>query len=1072
VSDAPQIRNVFIRRPIFSGVISIVIVLLGLFSLTRLPVESYPSLTPPEIQVQAVYPGATAQDVAAAVAAPIEQQLSGLEGLLYFKSSNSSDGVMNLSAYFDVSRNPDLAAVDVQNQIALAEPQLPQEVVRNGITVRKRQTAFLVVLALTSDDPRYDAEYLSNYAKIYIDDELKRLPGVGDASTFGQLEFSMLLSLDPDRMAQLGLTVSDVADAVREQNTTNPAGRIGREPAPPGTQLTIPVITTGRLQDAADFERIIVRGRPDGSLVRISDIGEARLGARNYDLAGRFDGTPTALTPVFLRPGANALQVKQAVVARMGELAKSFPAGVRWSIAFDTTPYVTASIHEVVKTLFEALLLVTLVVFVFLQSWRATLIPVLAVPVSVIGAFFGMQVLGFSVNLLTLFGLVLAIGIVVDDAIVVIENVERIMAQERVPPAVAADRAMRQVSRALIAIVLVLCSVFVPVAFLGGITGLMYKQFAITIAVSVVLSGIVALTLTPALCAVLLRPVPEGEPGATQGGVVGRLFSGFFSRFNRWFRAVTERYLGAAGRVIDRPRTFFAAFGVVVALLVVLVRSVPTGFLPTEDKGYFGMLIELPDNASRQRTEAVVRQVEGFLKQQPAINHVVSLVGLNFIQSANQTNAAIMFVMLKPWEERSAQKDQLPAVLGAVNGYLFQLKETRGFAFNLPEIIGLGTTAGLEMNLQDRGVNDVTRFAGLTGAFAGDANALPDVQGVYPTIRVNTPQLFVQVDREKVKALGLSLTDLFQTLQASLSTLYINDFNRYGKTYRVQAEAQPQFRQTPEDVGRLYVRGPNQQMVPVSALTRTEFRAGPSVITRFNGFTSALVVGSPAPGRSSGQMLAAVERLAQDKYAAQGVGYAFSGQSYQERVSGGQGGLVFGLGLVMVFLVLAAQYESWSIPFAVLLGVPFGTLGALLGVWLRGMPNDVYVQIGLIVVVGLAAKNAILIVEFANELRAQGRSIRDAALEAGRERLRPILMTSFAFILGVLPLLTSSGAGAASRHSIGTGVFFGMLVATTIGVFFIPMFFASIRSVSERGLVRGRATAGVRQATPVAVEGD
>ena len=1072
MSDAPQIRNVFIRRPIFSGVISIVIVLLGLFSLTRLPVESYPSLTPPEIQVQAVYPGATAQDVAAAVAAPIEQQLSGLEGLLYFKSSNSSDGVMNLSAYFDVSRNPDLAAVDVQNQIALAEPQLPQEVVRNGITVRKRQTAFLVVLALTSDDPRYDAEYLSNYAKIYIDDELKRLPGVGDASTFGQLEFSMLLSLDPDRMAQLGLTVSDVADAVREQNTTNPAGRIGREPAPPGTQLTIPVITTGRLQDAADFERIIVRGRPDGSLVRISDIGEARLGARNYDLAGRFDGTPTALTPVFLRPGANALQVKQAVVARMGELAKSFPAGVRWSIAFDTTPYVTASIHEVVKTLFEALLLVTLVVFVFLQSWRATLIPVLAVPVSVIGAFFGMQVLGFSVNLLTLFGLVLAIGIVVDDAIVVIENVERIMAQERVPPAVAADRAMRQVSRALIAIVLVLCSVFVPVAFLGGITGLMYKQFAITIAVSVVLSGIVALTLTPALCAVLLRPVPEGEPGATQGGVVGRLFSGFFSRFNRWFRAVTERYLGAAGRVIDRPRTFFAAFGVVVALLVVLVRSVPTGFLPTEDKGYFGMLIELPDNASRQRTEAVVRQVEGFLKQQPAINHVVSLVGLNFIQSANQTNAAIMFVMLKPWEERSAQKDQLPAVLGAVNGHLFQLKETRGFAFNLPEIIGLGTTAGLEMNLQDRGVNDVTRFAGLTGAFAGDANALPDVRGVYPTIRVNTPQLFVQVDREKVKALGLSLTDLFQTLQASLSTLYINDFNRYGKTYRVQAEAQPQFRQTPEDVGRLYVRGPNQQMVPVSALTRTEFRAGPSVITRFNGFTSALVVGSPAPGRSSGQMLAAVERLAQDKYAAQGVGYAFSGQSYQERVSGGQGGLVFGLGLVMVFLVLAAQYESWSIPFAVLLGVPFGTLGALLGVWLRGMPNDVYVQIGLIVVVGLAAKNAILIVEFANELRAQGRSIRDAALEAGRERLRPILMTSFAFILGVLPLLTSSGAGAASRHSIGTGVFFGMLVATTIGVFFIPMFFASIRSVSERGLVRGRATAGVRQATPVTVEGD
>ena len=1065
MSDAPQIRNLFIRRPVFSAVISIVIVLLGLFSLSRLAVESYPPLTPPEIQVQAVYPGATAQDVADAVAAPIEQQLSGMEGLLYFKSANSSDGVMNLSVFFDVSRNPDLAAVDVQNQIARAQPQLPQEVVRNGITVQKRQTAFLVVLALSSDDPRYDTEYLNNYAKIYIDDELKRLPGVGDASTFGQLDFSMLLSLDPDRMAQLGLTVSDVAAAVQEQNATNPAGRIGREPAPRGTQLTIPVITSGRLKDPSDFERIIVRGRPDGSLVHLADIGEAHLGSRNYDLAGRFDGTPTALTPVFLRPGANALEVKREVVARMTELAKSFPQGVRWTIAFDTTPYVTESIKEVVKTLFEAMLLVTLVVFVFLQSWRATLIPVLAVPVSVIGAFFGMQVLGFSINLLTLFGLVLAIGIVVDDAIVVIENVERIMAQDRVSPAVAADRAMRQVSRALISIVLVLCSVFIPVAFLGGITGLMYKQFAITIAVSVVLSGIVALTLTPALCAVLLKPT---DPGRKSGAMLSPLFD----RFNRGFRAVTERYLGAAGRVIDRPRTFFAAFAVAVALLFVLVRSVPTGFIPSEDKGFFGMLIELPDNASRQRTEAVVKQVEAFLLKQPAINHVVALVGLNFIQNANQTNAAIMFVMLKPWHERTAARDQFPAVLGAVNGFLFQLQQTRGFAFNLPEIIGLGTTAGLELNLQDRGVNDVTRFAGLAGEFAADANALPQLRGVYPTIRVNTPQLFVQVDREKVKALGISLSELFQTLQASLSTLYINDFNRYGKTYRVQAEAQARFRQTPEDIGRLYVRGPNQQMVPVSALTRTEFRAGPSVITRFNGFTSALVVGAPAPGKSSGDMLDAVERLAQDKYATRGVGYAFSGQSYQERASGGQGSLVFALGLIMVFLVLAAQYESWSIPFAVLLGVPFGTLGALLGVWLRGMANDVYVQIGLIVVIGLAAKNAILIVEFANELRAQGRSIREAALEAGRERLRPILMTSFAFILGVAPLLTSSGAGAASRHSIGTGVFFGMLVATLVGVFFIPLFFAAIRTLSERGLFRRSADAAAPAAVPVAVEGD
>ena len=1065
MSDTPQIRNVFIRRPIFSGVISIVIVLLGLFSLRSLPVNSYPALTPPEIQVQAVYPGATAQDVAAAVAAPIEQQLSGLEGLLYFKSSNSSDGVMNLSVYFDISRNPDLAAVDVQNQIALAEPQLPQEVVRNGITVQKRQTSILVVGALTSDEPHFDAEYLSNYSKIYVQDELKRLPGVGDAQTVGQLEFSMLLSLDPERMAQLGLTVSDVATAVQEQNATNPAGRIGREPSPLGTQLTIPVVTAGRLSDPSEFGRIIVRGRPDGSLVRVNDIGEVRLGARNYDVVGRLDGKATALFLVFLRPGANALQVKQAVLRRMGDLAKSFPAGVRWSVPFDTTPYIAASIQEVVKTLFEAMLLVTLVVFVFLQSWRATLIPVLAVPVSIIGAFFGMQVLGFSINLLTLFGLVLAIGIVVDDAIVVIENVERIMASEGVSPAVAADRAMRQVSRALIAIVLVLCSVFVPVAFLGGITGLMYRQFAITIAIAVVLSGIVALTLTPALCAALLR-LPSGQAAPSSP------LTGFFAWFNRGFRAVTDRYLGWAGRVIDRPRTFFAAFAVVVALVFVLVRSIPSGFIPSEDKGYFAMLVALPDDASRQRAEGVVAGIEGFLKQQPAIEHVVSLVGLDFIQNANQTNAAIIFVNMKPWEARTSEKDQINAVLGAVNGYLFGMRNARGYAFNLPEIIGLGTTAGLEMNLQDRGVNDVQRFAGLVNDFTREANGRPELRGVYSTLRVNTPQLYVRVDREKAKALGISLTDLFQTLQAFLSTLYINDFNLYGKTYRVQAEAQPRFRQTPDDIGRLYVRGPNQHMVPVSALTRTEFQAGPSVLTRFNGFTSALVIGAPAPGNSSGQMLDAVERLAQGKYAGRGVGYAFSGQTYQERASSGQGGLVFALGLVMVFLVLAAQYESWSIPFAVLLAVPFGTLGALLGIWLRGMPNDVYVQIGLIVVVGLAAKNAILIVEFANELRAQGRSIREAALEAGRERLRPILMTSFAFILGVSPLLTSSGAGAASRHSIGTGVFFGMLVATAVGVFFIPLFFTVMRGVTERGVFRRSEGVVAPQPAPLAVEGD
>jgi hydrophobe/amphiphile efflux-1 (HAE1) family protein len=910
--------------------------------------------------------------------------------------------------------------------------------VRNGITVRKAQTSILMVIAITSKDRRYDAGWLSNYAQIYVQDELKRLPGVGDATTFGQLDFSMLVSLDPERMAQRGLTVTDVAAAVQEQNATNPAGRIGREPAPPGTQLTIPVTTLGRLTDPKQYEDIIVRARPDGSLLRIGDIGQVTMGQRNYDLEGHFDGTPTALMLVYLRPGANALAVKREVVDRMGELQRTFPPSVTWSVPFDTTPFITESVKEVTTTLVEALVLVTLVVFVFLQSWRATLIPVVAVPVSVIGTFLGLQLFGFSINLLTLFGLVLAIGIVVDDAIVVIENVDRIMAQEQVSPRVAADRAIRQVASALVAIVLSLCAVFVPVAFIGGITGAMYKQFALTIAIAVVLSGIVALTLTPALCATLLRPEDAHERT-----------TGFFGWFNRGFHRATNGYIHGVERVIGRPRTWLAGFAVIIALLLVLARAVPTAFIQTEDKGYFAMNIELPDGASLQRTNAVVHQVEQFILKQPWARHVVSLVGLSFIQGANQTNTATMFVNLKPWGERKGAGQSLDEALGKTNGFLFGIPQAFAFGFNLPEIPGLGTTSGLELNLQDRGVGDLQKFADLSNQFVKDVNQLPEVQGARATIRVNVPQIFVQVDRAKAKSLGVSLTELFQTMQSLLSTLYVNDFNLYGKTYRVQLQADVPYRERPEDIGRLFVRGGDGQMIPISALTQTEFRSGANLVTRFNGFTSALVTAQPGEGRSSGQMLAAVDNLARSKYAPLGVGAALSGQSYQESTSKG-GGLVLALGIIMVFLVLAAQYESWSIPFAVLFGVPFGALGAFLGMWLRHIPADVYFQIGLITVIGLAAKNAILIVEFASELRAQGRSVREAAVEAGRERLRPILMTSFAFILGVFPLVVASGAGAVSRHSIGTGVFAGMLFATTVGIFFIPLFFVVIRQFAER----------------------
>jgi hydrophobe/amphiphile efflux-1 (HAE1) family protein len=1047
MSDTPEIRYLFIRRPIFAAVISIVIVVLGVFALSNLPINRYPALTPPSVQVSATYPGATAEDVATAVAAPIEEQLSGLDGLLYFKSSNASDGSMNLQVYFDLSRDLDLAAVDVQNQVSLAEPQLPQEVVRQGITITKAQTDILAVVALSSKDPRYDATYLNNYAKIYVTDELKRIPGVGDAQPVGSLDFSMLLSLDPDRMAQLGLTVADVQRAVQEQNTTNPAGRIGREPARPGNQLTIPVTTLGRLTDPKEFGDIIVRADSNGSLVRVRDIGQVKLGSQSYDLVGRVNGTPTAAIRLFLRPGANALQVKEAVVARMNELSRSFPAGVSWFIPFDTTPFITASIHEVVKTLFEAMVLVTLVVFIFLQSWRTTLIPVLAVPVAIVGTFFGLWLLGFQVNLLTLFALVLAIGIVVDDAIVVIENVERIMAAEQVSPAVAADRAMRQVASALVAIVLSLCSVFLAVAFLSGITGAMYKQFAVTLVVAVVLSGIVALTLTPALCAVLLRP-NDGEPRHR-----------FFGWFNRAFGRATEGYVRSVGGLIARPARWIACFAVMLVLIGVLIRRVPTGFIPTEDKGYFGPVVQLPDGASLQRTVDVSRRIEDYLMKQPQVAYVVNFSGLSFILGTNQTNTASMFVLLKPWDQRSGKSDQLDALLQRTNRFLASLDGAVAFGFNLPEIPGLGTTAGLELNLQDRSVNDIRKFAGLVGQYTHQANAQPELQGVQSLMRVNTPQIYVHVDREKVKSLGVSLSDVFQTLQTLLSTLYVNDFNLYGRTYRVQLEAQSQFRETPADIGRLYVRGPQGGMIPISSLVRTDFRGGPSLVQRFNGFTSALVTGQPKPGYSSGQMLAAVRRLADSAFAPQGVGYAFSGQSYQENVAGGKSGIIFAFGILMVFLVLAAQYESWSIPFAVLFGIPFGVFGAFLGVWLRGMPSDVYFQIGLLVVVGLAAKNAILIVEFASDLRAQGRSILEAAIEAAKDRFRPILMTSFAFILGVAPLLIASGAGAQSRHSIGTGVFFGMLAATTIGIFFIPLFFALIARLGERGLFRRRALA-------------
>ena len=1056
-----EISYFFVKRPIFAMVISLIIVLLGLFSLRSLPINTYPKITPPSVQITATYPGATAEQVCTSVAAPIEQQLPGIQGLEYYKTSCGSDGSMAIQAYFDISRDQDLAAVDVQNQVTVATPQIPQEAQREGIVVLKAQTDILLAFGITSDDPRWDAAALSNYSRIYLQDEIARVPGVGQSTTFGALQFAMLLSLDPDRMAQLGLTVPDVVTAVTEQNSTNPVGRIGREPAPPGTQFTVPVTTEGRLVTPADFGNIIVHASPGGSVLKVKDIGSVTLGSQSYDAATRLNTKPVAGLIVYLRAGSNALAVKKASLDRMKELEKNFPPGVHWVLGYDTTPFITASITEVVITLCIALALVTLVVFVFLQKWRSTLIPALAVPVSIIGTFFGMAVFGFTINLLTLFALVLSIGIVVDDAIVVIENVERIMEEEHVSPRAAADRGIRQVRGALIAIVLVLCSVFIPVAFISGITGALFKQFAVTISIAVVLSGIVALTLTPALCAVLLT---EDKLAMADRG--------FFGWFNREFDRARNNYVKFMRRVITFPVAAVGVLGVAIFFIVMLFKTIPTGFLPTEDKGYYIVAVELPGSASMQRTTAVIQKVEQFLLHQDGVDHVFALSGFSLIQGVNQTSSGTIFVVLKPWDERKKKSQQIEALLGGANGFFFtQIPESIVFAINAPEINGLGTTAGLELNLEDRGVNDVRKFAGIAQQFAGDLGKTGDVTAVNTTIRVDAPQLYVDVNRDKVKSLGINLTDVFTTLQTMLSFYYVNDFNLYGKTYHVQLEAQEPFRQRPEDINKFYVRSSTNAMVPIGALVNTSFRSGPTVVSRFNGFTSALVIGAPAPGKSSGQMLAGAEKLIADKYAAQGIGYGYSGQSYQEKASEGQGNIVFILGIVMAFLVLAAQYESWSTPFAVMIGVPFGILGALTGLFILHSDNDLYFQVGLLVVIGLEAKNAILMVEFAIEQRIAGKSIEDSAIIAGRERIRPILMTSFAFILGVVPLLLATGAGARARHSLGTGVFFGMVLSTLLGVNIIPNLFVFVRRLSE-GQLFHRSAGASADLTALPVVGD
>lgn len=1029
----------FIDRPIFASVLSIIIVVIGLIALHSLPIAQFPQITPPVVQIEADYPGASAEVVAEAVARPIEIQLPGIDNLLYYESTSTNDGHMTMKLTFEIGTDIDIAQVQTQNRQRLAEPQLPDEVIRQGVTVKKVSPDILAVIALSSTDPRHDNVFISNYALLRILDNIKRLPGVGDTVVFGGQNYSMRLILDPVRMAQLNLTPTDIASVVREQNRDFPAGRIGREPMPNATELTIPVITRGRMSEVKDFEDMIIRAYPDGSMVRMQDVARVELGAQSYDLEGRWNGQPNTFLLTFLAPGANALDTVQRIRQEMEQLAHNFPAGMSYDIPYDTTQFIEVSIKEVVKTLGEATLLVILVVFLFLQSWRATLIPIVAVPISLIGTFAGMSALGFSINTLTLFGMVLAIGIVVDDAILVVENVERHITKGGLLPRDAAKKAMDEVTNPVIASVLVLAAVFVPVAFLGGITGELYKQFAITIALSVTISGIVALTLSPALCALVLKP----SHGATKG---------FWKLFNHSFDWLQARYVGTVGILLKRSVMALLIFLTLIVIGLGLFRTIPGSFLPEEDQGYFITVVQLPDGASLARTIEVLGKIENYFLSIPAVHSTDALTGQNFVFGTRGTNQATMFVPLQHWDTREHPEEQVQGLVASAYQEFAKIPEALILAFNAPSISGLGATGGFSVQLQDPGGGDFAEFAAVAQDFVTKAMAHPAIAVASTNFRLSAPRLYAHVDRERAKALGVPISEVFDTMQAYFGNLYINDFVKFGRIYRVQTEALPEYRSNPDDISKIYVRaqsGDTSTMIPLDSVVTTEFNSGPDPVTHFNGFNSAMVLGAAAPGYSSGQALDALEQVAAEVLTPKGYTIDWSGISFQEKKAGGQSVLVFLFALLMVFLVLAALYESWSIPFAVILAIPFGVVGALLAIWFRELTNDIYFQIGLVTLIGLAAKNAILIVEFANQRYAAGVTLTAAALEAARLRFRPIIMTSMAFILGVLPLVIATGAGAASRHSIGTGVFGGMLAATFLAIFFVPLFFVLIGKIKR-----------------------
>ncbi len=1014
----------FIRRPIFASVISIIFILAGIAGLRVLPISQYPEIAPPTVTVSASYPGASAETLAKTVAAPIEEQLNGVENMLYFNSSSTSDGTLTITLTFESGTNVDQATINVNNRVQTALPRLPDLVRQTGVTVAKRSNDLLLVASIRSTDGKYDNLFLSNYAAINILDSIKRIPGIGEARIIGARDYGMRIWLKPDRMAQLGITTTDIGNAIRSQNQQFAAGKIGQEPAPPGQSLVFTVTAQGRLVEPEEFGNIVLRADPNLGVLRIKDVARVELDAQNYDIQTKLSGKANTTIGVFLQSGANALETANRIRSTFEELSTQFPKGVVWEIPFDTTRVVKESIKEVIYTLLEAALLVVIVVFVFLQNWRATLIPIIAVPVSLIGTFAGLYVLGFSINTLTLFAMVLAIGIVVDDAIVVLENVERIMNEQDLNPKDAAIKAMKEVSGAVVAIVLVLCAVFIPVAFLGGLSGKLYQQFAVTISIAVVISGIVALTLTPALCALLLKPAHHTPA--------------IFVPFNKFFEFLTNTYTSSVKLAIRRSMLSAGIFVAVLAGAFLMIRSVPTSFVPVEDQGYLIGSIILPDGASLARTTALTDKVQAMSNAESAVENVFMLNGLDFIGGGNKTNAATMFLPLKPWDERAVEAPDLAKkLMGKAAG---AFRDGNVLVINPPAIRGLGSSGGFEVYVQSKADSSPAALAGAIQSFVTALQARPELAGVNSFFRPTVPQLKAEVDREKAIALGVPVSDVFDALQASMGSLYVNDFNKFGRTYRVQIQADQQYRSKPEDLGQIYVRSQAGTMIPLSALMTIKSVVGPEQIERFNGFLGAKVIGGSAPGVSSGEAIQIIEETAR-KVLPAGYDIAYTGQAFQEKRSSSSSVIAFVFALVMVFLILAAQYEKWSLPMAVMLAVPFAILGALVAVWLRGMNNDIYFQIGLVTLIGLAAKNAILIVEFAAQKMAEGMSATDAAIEAARLRFRPIVMTSLAFVLGVLPLAIASGAGAGARRSMGTGVLGGMLAATFIATIFVPLFF-------------------------------